>query len=70
MTGLDIAAAGTATDDTGDISASIAWSSDLDGALGTGATLAATLTAGTHVITATATDGTLVGTDTVTVEAA
>ena len=50
---------GTATDDLqGDVSASLVWSSNLDGGLGSGATVAATLTtAGTHVITAQATGG-------------
>lgn len=70
--------AGTAFDDLGvgspsstDLSASIAWSSDVDGALGVGATLTAVaLSAGPHVITATVTDGTKVGTDTVNVTAA
>lgn len=37
--------------------AQIAWSSDLDGSLGTGMVLLQTLTAGTHTITMTATDG-------------
>jgi hypothetical protein len=57
-TALDLA--GSAHDDLlGDVSASIAWSSDLDGVLGSGATLSTTLTtAGSHVITATITDGT------------
>lgn len=68
MTDLDIAASASVTDETV-LPAAIAWSSDVDGALGTGATLAATLSAGTHVITATADDGTNVATDSVTVEA-
>ncbi len=49
---------GTAIDDQGgDISASIVWTSDLDGALGTGASLSGvSVSAGTHVITAEASD--------------
>ena len=54
----------------GDISAGLVWTSDLDGALGTGASLPATLTTlGSHVITATSTDlGALVGSASVTVD--
>ena len=53
----------------GDISADLVWTSDRDGALGTGASLPATLTTlGSHVITATSTDqGTLVGSASVTI---
>jgi hypothetical protein len=48
---------GTATDlEDGEISAGILWSSDIDGALGTGSMLNTTLSAGTHTITATTTD--------------
>jgi hypothetical protein len=48
---------GAAADaEDGDLSASIAWSSSLDGALGTGASLATTLGLGTHTIVAAATD--------------
>ncbi|WP_169734646.1 malectin domain-containing carbohydrate-binding protein, partial [Maribacter antarcticus] len=48
---------GTATDtQDGNLSTSIVWSSNLDGALGAGANINATLTEGTHVITAEATD--------------
>ncbi len=49
---------GTAIDaEDGDLSDSLAWSSDLDGALGTGYTLAtSTLSLGTHTITAAVTD--------------
>jgi hypothetical protein len=47
----------------GNLSARIQWTSSLDGALGTGPTLAATLSEGTHTITATVADaGALVGT--------
>lgn len=53
---------GEATDETGDISSSITWKSNFDGTVGSGAnpTIALT-TAGTHLITATASDGTKVG---------
>lgn len=49
---------GTANDaEEGDLSASIAWASDEDGPLGTGASLTTSqLTTGVHVITASATD--------------
>ncbi|WP_159447552.1 SdrD B-like domain-containing protein [Maribacter arcticus] len=48
---------GTANDlDDGNLSASINWDSDLDGSLGTGSTITPTLSVGTHVITASATD--------------
>ena len=66
---------GQAFDDAGDVSASIAWSSDIDGALGTGKTLTTALTANVgsplqdqvHVITASITVGGDTVTDTVTV---
>lgn len=66
---------GQAFDDAGDVSSSIAWSSDIDGALGTGKTLTTDLSANVgsplqdqvHVITATFDDGTNVVTDTITV---
>ncbi len=46
-----------ADNEDGDISANLAWSSDLDGALGTGATLSVNgLSAGTHTITAAVSD--------------
>jgi hypothetical protein len=48
---------GTASDfDQGSLSGSIAWSSNRDGALGSGATLSRRLTKGTHTITASITD--------------
>jgi hypothetical protein len=48
---------GTAVDgEDGDLGSTISWTSSLQGSLGTGATLARTLVAGTHVITARATD--------------
>jgi hypothetical protein len=40
----------------GDISSSIVWTSNLDGALGTGSSINATLSIGLHTITATSTD--------------
>jgi|GEM_PF-519804 len=60
---------GTATDtEDGDLSASIEWTSSLDGSLGTGATIMSTLSVGTHMITASATDSGLeTGTDEITV---
>jgi hypothetical protein len=56
----------------GDLSAHIAWSSSLDGSLGTGASLTRNLTLGSHVLTAVATDNDLnrgSASTTVTVEA-
>ena len=51
---------GTASDlENGDLSSSIVWASSIDGSLGTGASVSATLTDGTHTITATATDADL-----------
>src|SRR5438552_9869731 len=48
---------GTATDMAGDdISASLAWRSDLQGDLGTGATVSATLVRGDHTVVASVTD--------------
>ena len=52
----------------GNLSASVAWSSNLDGALGTGASIASSLSVGTHTVTASVTDsGGLQGSDSVTV---
>ena len=49
--------AGSATDaEDGDLTASLAWSSNRDGAIGTGGAFSATLSVGTHTVTATATD--------------
>ena len=64
--GVSVGFTGTASDtEDGDLSASISWSSDLDGALGTGASLSiSTLSVGEHLITASATDsGSLSGSD-------
>jgi hypothetical protein len=60
---------GTDTEDGALSGASLAWSSDLDGALGTGTSLnVSTLSVGTHTITLTVTDsGSLTDTDTITV---
>ena len=56
--GDSITFTGTASDaEDGDISSGLQWSSNLDGVLGSGATLTLdTLTEGTHTITATVTD--------------
>ncbi|HSF94835.1 MAG TPA: Ig-like domain-containing protein, partial [Thermohalobaculum sp.] len=61
---------GTATDaEDGTISASLVWTSDLDGQIGTGGGFStSTLSIGTHTVTASVTDsGGLNGTDTVSV---
>jgi subtilisin family serine protease len=67
--GTAITFAATATDaEDGDLSADITWASSLDGALGTGASVTATLSVGTHTIIASATDsGSLTGSDSITV---
>lgn len=68
--GDSIAFTATSTDaESGDISAGIVWTSDVDGSLGTGGTVnISTLSIGTHTITATSTDsGGLVGTDSITI---
>lgn len=56
--GSAVTLTGNAADaEDGDLSAAIAWTSSLDGALGTGASVAtSTLSAGTHTITASVTD--------------
>src|SRR5262249_4228668 len=58
LPGSPVTFTGTALDaENGDLSAQIAWSSDRDGALGTGASLGVTtLTPGRHTITARVTD--------------
>ena len=48
---------GTANDDTnGDVATSLAWDSDIDGAIGDGESFTVTLSDGQHTITASATD--------------
>jgi subtilisin family serine protease len=61
---------GTVSDaEEGDLSSSISWSSDIDGGLGSGASISTSaLSVGTHTITASVTDsGGLEGSDTITV---
>jgi len=62
----------TANDDEdGNISANIAWSSNLQGTLGNGASISATLTEGTHTVTAAITDsGGLSASDQISVQVA
>ncbi len=49
--------AGTASDtEDGDLTANLSWSSNIDGALGTGGSVSTTLTQGPHTITAEVTD--------------
>ena len=56
--GLPIQFAGSANDlEDGDLTARLAWTSDRDGALGTGAGFTRNLSAGMHRITASVTDG-------------
>jgi hypothetical protein len=57
MADAPVSFAGTANDlEDGNLTATLAWTSDRDGALGTGASFARTLSPGTHVITARAQD--------------
>lgn len=57
--GTSVSLAGSATDlEQGVVSAQLAWSSDRDGALGTGAALSAVLSSGNHLLTASVTDQT------------
>jgi arylsulfatase A-like enzyme len=57
LLGTPVALTASAADaEDGDLSAAIVWSSSRDGALGAGATLAPTLTAGVHAVTASVTD--------------
>ena len=64
-----ISFAGSASDpEDGDLTAALAWTSDLDGAIGTGGSFTASLSVGTHTITASVTDaGGLSGSDAITV---
>ncbi len=69
-TGDAVTFAGTATDaEDGAISASLTWNSNLDGALGSGASFSTSaLTVGTHTVTASVSDsGGLSGMDSITV---
>ncbi len=60
--------AGTASDpEAGDLSASLAWKSTVDGPIGAGASFSATLSGGVHTITATSSDGTLSGSDSIVI---
>lgn len=55
--GTSIAFSGSATDaEEGDLSTSLVWSSDTDGAIGTGTSFSAMLSVGTHTVTATVVD--------------
>ena len=67
--GTSVDLTGTASDpEDGDLTASISWSSNLDGNLGTGALVSATLSVGTHTITASVTDSSSAGaSDSITV---
>jgi hypothetical protein len=67
--GDDIAFSGSASDaEDGDLTASLAWVSNLDGAVGVGDSFTATLLAGSHTITAMATDSEgLSGSDEITI---
>ncbi|MDJ0842077.1 MAG: hypothetical protein QNK37_36585 [Acidobacteriota bacterium] len=60
---------GTATDaEDGTLTGSLSWSSNIDGSLGSGGSVSATLSVGTHTITASVTDsGGLAGSDSITV---
>ena len=69
-TGSSVTFSGSASDaEDGNLSSQIAWSSSLDGALGTGATITTSnLSIGTHTISANATDsGGLTGSDNISV---
>lgn len=63
-----IALSGTSNDvENGDLSANIVWTSDIDGALGSGATVNTSLSVGSHVVTASSSDGELTGSDSITI---
>jgi hypothetical protein len=70
--GASVSLQGSATDlEQGNVSAQLAWSSDRDGALGSGAALSRVLSAGKHVLTASVLDQTdLTGSAQVTVTVA
>ena len=56
--GTAVTFVGTAVDaEDGDLTASLAWTSSIDGSIGTGGTVTETPSEGTHFITASATDG-------------
>ncbi len=61
----------TANDpEDGDLSAAVSWSSNIDGALGTGASITSSLSAGVHTVTASVNDSIAqTGTDSITVTA-
>ncbi|MEM7354913.1 MAG: endonuclease, partial [Acidobacteriota bacterium] len=67
--GTQVSFSGSANDtEDGDLSASLTWTSNLDGSLGAGGSFAAALSVGTHTVTAAVTDsGGLGGTDQITV---
>ena len=67
--GASVSFTGTASDpEDGDLTADLSWTSDLDGAIGSGGSFSATLSDGTHVISASVTDsGGNTSTDTVSV---
>ncbi|MEJ2523707.1 MAG: hypothetical protein P8080_12685 [Gammaproteobacteria bacterium] len=55
--GVSISFAGSASDDEdGDLTADLVWTSDLDGEIGTGGSVSAVLSDGSHSITASVTD--------------
>ncbi len=67
--GATILFEGTASDsEDGDLTASLVWTSDIDGAIGTGASFSTTLSDGSHTITASVTDsGGKTGSDSISI---
>ena len=67
--GATILFEGTASDtEDGDVTASLVWTSDIDGQIGTGGSFSTTLSDGNHTITASAIDsGSKTGTDSVSI---